>query len=66
LEAEKARLKKEIEKNDLEIAKIQERLSNPAFVEKVPPQVLAENQRRLQDYEGKNAQLKAALAGLED
>jgi len=65
-EAEKARLKKEIQKNDLEIAKIQERLSNPAFVEKVPPQVLAENQRRLQDYEGKNAQLNSGLAGLED
>ena len=65
IEGEKARLKKELQKVEAENAKLQERLNNPAFVQKVPPQVLADNQKRLQDGEAKAAQIHAALAILE-
>jgi valyl-tRNA synthetase len=65
IKAEKARLKKELQKVEAENAKLQERLNNPAFVQKVPPQVLADNQKRLQDGEAKASQINAALATLE-
>src|SRR5436305_5296963 len=38
--AEKARLAKELEKIESEIAKAEQKLANPSFVQKVPPQVL--------------------------
>ncbi|MGZ8940368.1 MAG: valine--tRNA ligase [Limisphaerales bacterium] len=51
--AEKARLQKEIEKIDAEIAKVQEKLSNPNFAGKVPPAVLEEHRKRLADWQSK-------------
>src|SRR5207249_1288034 len=47
LEAEKARLKKELEKAKTEIAKAEQNLANTQFVQKAPPQVLAEHPNRL-------------------
>jgi len=47
VEAEKARLKKKLEKAEAELAKVQQKLNNPAFTQKVPPNVLAEHQKRL-------------------
>ena len=41
VEAEKARLKKELEEAETELAKVQQKLNNPAFTQKVPPNVLA-------------------------
>ena len=41
LEAEKVRLKKELEKAEAEIAKVEQKLANPQFVQKAPPKVLA-------------------------
>jgi len=35
VEAEKARLKKELEKAEAEIAKVEQKLANPQFVQKV-------------------------------
>jgi valyl-tRNA synthetase len=61
---EKARLTKELEKIEVEIKKVQERLSNPGFTQKVPPNVLAEHQKRLADWEMKKAQILASLANL--
>jgi valyl-tRNA synthetase len=62
--AEKARLTKELEKTEAEIKKVEERLANPGFTHKVPPNVLAEHQKRLADWETKKAQIQASLAGL--
>jgi valyl-tRNA synthetase len=64
VEAEKARLAKELQKVEAEITKVQQKLGNPSFAEKVPPQVLQEHQQRLVDWQSKRAQLQSALEGL--
>jgi valyl-tRNA synthetase len=62
--AEKARLQKELEKVEADIAKARDRLGNPAFTQKAPAEVLAEHQKRLADLEAKQARLAAALEAL--
>jgi len=64
VEAEKARLRKELAKIEAEIAKIEQKLANPNFTQKVPPNVLAEHQQRLADWQAKRDHVKAALAAL--
>jgi valyl-tRNA synthetase len=64
VEAEKARLAKELQKIEGEIAKVQQKLANPSFAEKVPAQVLQEHRQRLADWQSKREQLQSALAGL--
>jgi valyl-tRNA synthetase len=63
--AEKARLTKELEKIDAEIQKVESKLNNPAFAQKVPPQVLEEHKQRLADWQAKRQHVLAALAALE-
>ena len=63
--AERVRLGKELEKIAAEIAKVQEKLSNPGFTQKVPPTVLADHQQRLADWQTKERQIRTALAALE-
>ena len=63
--AERSRLQKELEKVRSEIEKVSQKLSNPNFTQKVPPQVLAEHQQRLNDWNTKHAQVLAALEGLQ-
>jgi valyl-tRNA synthetase len=65
LAAEAARLKKELEKLEMEVAKQREKLANPSFAQKVPPNVLAEHQKRLTDMLAKQDHLKSALSGLQ-
>jgi valyl-tRNA synthetase len=60
----KERLTKELEKVAAEIDKVQQKLNNPGFVQKVPPNVLLEHQKRLADWEAKQEQLKKALEAL--
>ena len=62
--AEAARLTRELEKIHAEIEKVQAKLNNPAFVQKVPPNVLQEHQRRLADWQAKLNQVRRALEGL--
>ncbi len=62
--AEKARLAKELEKVEAEIVKAEQKLNNPAFVQKVPPPVLQEHKKRLADWQSKRAHLRKALADL--
>ena len=62
--AEKARLNKELEKIRVEIEKVQAKLNNPQFATKVPPAVLAEHQKRLAEWQGKETQVLNALANL--
>jgi valyl-tRNA synthetase len=64
--AEKARLTKELQKIDAEIEKVQQKLNNPAFAEKVPPAVLAEHQKRLADWQVKRRHVQTALEGLDE
>ena len=64
VEAEKARLKKEIEKFEAEIEKAQSKLNNPDFVQKVPVNVFKEHKQRLLEWQNKSAHAKAALDAL--
>jgi valyl-tRNA synthetase len=62
--AERVRLSKEVEKIAAEIEKVQAKLANPSFAQKVPAKVLEEHQLRLADWQTKEAQAKASLANL--
>jgi valyl-tRNA synthetase len=62
--AEKIRLAKEVEKIQGEIAKVEQKLANPNFTQKVPPAVLQEHEQRLLDWRAKLAHTHAALAAL--
>jgi valyl-tRNA synthetase len=64
-EAETARLKKELEKIEAEAAKVEQKLANPKFTQYAPPQVLAEHQQRLADWQAKREHVKSALAALQ-
>ena len=61
VEAEHARLTKELAKIQAEIEKVEQKLANPNFTQKVPPSVLEEHKQRLADWKAKHAQIKAAL-----
>jgi valyl-tRNA synthetase len=63
--AEKARLQKELDKTNAEIAKVEQKLANPAFAQNVPPSVLQEHQKRLADWLVKKEQILASLKALE-
>jgi valyl-tRNA synthetase len=63
--AEKVRLGKELEKIDAEIAKVQDKLNNPNFTQKVPMAVLDEHKKRLADWQAKQAAVTANLKSLE-
>jgi valyl-tRNA synthetase len=65
-EAETARLKKELEKIEAEAAKVEQKLANPNFTQKVPANVLQEHQQRLAEWQSKREHVKSALAALQD
>ena len=65
LEAEKARLKKEIDKTNGEIKKIDGKLANEKFVAKAPKEVVEEQHTRRADFTATLEKLNAALARLE-
>ena len=62
--AEKTRLTKELEKIESEISKVEQKLNNPAFAQKVPATVLEEHKQRLVEWQDKLAHTKAALDAL--
>jgi valyl-tRNA synthetase len=64
--AEKARLQKELEKIDTEILKVQEKLNNPNFAQKVPMAVLDEHKKRLTDWQFKREAIQASIRALEN
>jgi valyl-tRNA synthetase len=63
-EAETARLKKELEKIEAEAAKVEQKLVNPNFTQKVPPAVLQEHQQRLAEWQSKRDHVKSTLEAL--
>ena len=64
MEAESARLAKDAAKIQSEIEKVEQKLANPSFAQKVPPAVLDEHRQRLADWQTKLAQTKAAIEAL--
>ncbi len=62
--AEKARLTKALDKIQSEIEHINQRLNNPAFTAKAPPQVLDDHRNRLAEWQAKQKQTQAALEAL--
>jgi valyl-tRNA synthetase len=64
VDAERTRLNKEFEKIEAEIAKVERKLTNPNFVQKVPAEVLAEHRQRLEDWQAKKAHVRKSLDGL--
>src|SRR5881296_3867477 len=65
VEAERARLKKELEKIQREVDKLERALANNSFVERAPKEVVEENRRRLADYRDEAAKLAEGLKRLE-
>jgi valyl-tRNA synthetase len=63
--AETARLSKELEKIEAEIAKVETKLNNPNFNQKAPAKVLAEHQQRLAEWQSKRDHARNALALLQ-
>jgi len=66
VDAEKARLDKEIKKLDPEIIKYEKKLSNQGFLAKAPAEVVAEQTERLEGLKADRAKLGEALARLAD
>jgi valyl-tRNA synthetase len=64
VDAEKARLKKDIGKVEGEIKKISGKLGNQGFLDKAPQAVIEENQSRLAEEEARRDKLTAALERL--
>ena len=64
LAAEKLRLGKEITRLEGELVKVQAKLANEAFVSKVPPAVLAQEQKRLADFSATLEKLNVQFARL--
>jgi valyl-tRNA synthetase len=62
--AEKARLRKEIEKADAEIARAEQKLNNPNFASKAPADVLEAHRQRRAEWQAKRERALAALAAL--
>ena len=63
-DAERARLEREIGKEEAEIAKVDKKLGNEQFVSKAPPEVIEEQRERRADAVARLERLKAALARL--
>jgi valyl-tRNA synthetase len=62
--AEKIRLNKEIEKNIKELEKVKLKLDNPEFINRAPADLIARDNKRLQELEKLSTQLKKQLAKL--
>lgn len=61
LDAERARLSREVEKVDGEIAKFDKKLANESFVQRAPAEVVAEQRARREDAVRSREKLTAAL-----
>jgi valyl-tRNA synthetase len=66
LEAERVRLRRELDKNKAEAAKVSAKLANPDFVSRAKPEVVEENRERLAGFEAEAARLQVALDRITD
>jgi valyl-tRNA synthetase len=62
--AERARLQKDMQKEDVEIDKIDRKLGNEQFVAKAPPEVIEEQRQRRADAVERRNHIAEALARL--
>ena len=65
IEAEKARLQKEATRLDNEITRAGAKLKNESFVAKAPPQVIAQERQRVEEFTAMLAKVRAQLAHLD-
>ena len=65
-DAERARIAKEIKRIEGELAKVNAKLGNEAFVAKAPPAVIEQEQKRLADFGAALVKLKDQLKRLGD
>ncbi|WP_346839183.1 valine--tRNA ligase [Microbulbifer sp. SAOS-129_SWC] len=66
VQAESARLQKEIDKLSKELARVEGKLKNPKFVDKAPEAVVAKERDRLADMQGAQQRLNQQLQALAD
>ncbi len=64
IEAERARLSKEISSTELEIKKCEGKLGNASFVDRAPPEVVEQEKARLNEWKAKLIQLGEMLGAL--
>ena len=64
IEAERARLTKEISLTETEVRKCEGKLGNASFVDRAPPEVVVQEKARLEDWKAKLVQLGEMLATL--
>ncbi|MFT4175118.1 MAG: valine--tRNA ligase [Luteolibacter sp.] len=64
VEAERVRLGKEIEKIRIEVKKCEGKLGNASFVDRAPPEVVAQEKARMEDWKSKLEQLSEMLGSL--
>ncbi|MDQ0316430.1 valine--tRNA ligase [Amorphus orientalis] len=64
IDAERARLKKELDRLAGEIKKIDGKLSNPSFVERAPEEVVEEQRERREEAESRRVKVSEALGRL--
>jgi valyl-tRNA synthetase len=62
--AERARLAKEIVREEKDVAKTDAKLANPDFLERAPEEVVDENRQRRADALARIAKMRAALERL--
>ena len=65
MDAERARLEREIAKSEGEIAKVDAKFANADFVAKAPPEVVEENRERKASFEATVKKLRTALKRVE-
>ncbi len=64
VEAERARLTKEISNTEIEVKKCEGKLGNASFVDRAPPEVVEQEKARLNEWRAKLIQLGEMLAAL--
>ena len=64
IEAEKARLGKEVARLEGEIAKTQVKLSNEVFVSRAPPAIIEQEKKRMADFSATLSKIKGQLSRL--
>jgi valyl-tRNA synthetase len=64
VEAERARLTKEISNIEIEVKKCEGKLGNASFVDRAPPEVVVQEKARLEDWKAKLVLLGEMLAAL--
>ncbi|MFL5319889.1 MAG: class I tRNA ligase family protein, partial [Myxococcaceae bacterium] len=61
---ERKRIDKELQKIDQELSSISKKMENPNFVQRAPPEVVAESRARIDELTAKKAKLKEHLSRL--